>query len=315
MNFDMSKLSKNLLFLSHATSGAFETRADRDRHLVNFSNYLRKNNINIEHVSQIKCTHIKSYVINRKEVDQVSFGTISNELASIKKILRHAGRHQLADLEELTNKALGIDKRRRVGNKQPISSEDLNKYIADAFARDFGFACCLLLALSLGLRQKEAIQAYKSIPTWIKNVEGKETRVTVIFGTKGGRPREAVIINHHFLLEILKFCLAFMKKNHGFLVNKTGIKEAKSFVSNSATAINLVAEESFHALRYSYVNLLYNNFQESNFTEVEKFGMLACALGHSSGRATYVKSVYGKTLLTKEELNFKDVHINFPPIN
>ena len=60
-------------------------------------------------------------------------------------------------------------------------------------SRDKGIAACLQLSRSLGLRAEETAQSVKSLTTWQKQIDAGKDSVTVIFGTKGGRPRETTI--------------------------------------------------------------------------------------------------------------------------
>ncbi len=40
----------------------------------------------------------------------------------------------------------------------------------------------------MGLRSQEAVQSSQSLKTWLKAISRGETRLKVVFGTKGGRP-------------------------------------------------------------------------------------------------------------------------------
>lgn len=58
-----------------------------------------------------------------------------------------------------------------------------------ARAEDEGLAAALEIARLMGLRSQEAVQSSQSLKTWLKAIERGETRLKVVFGTKGGRPR------------------------------------------------------------------------------------------------------------------------------
>lgn len=306
----MSKLERSLLKYSHDASGSFKSVSDRDRHLEYFSKFLLSNNINIENINHVRVKHIKDYVENRKK--EVSVATICNEIASLKKVLREANRHQLANLKELKNKELGIDGRSRVGNKLPIPTVMLNNFIEKAFLHDLSFFCCVLLGFQLGLREEESCQAYKSIPTWFKNVKNNDDCVTVIFGTKGGRSRNTNILNHKILLGTLEFCLNVMKSRNGYLIPKSNLKQAMKFISNASAEIEMTGSYTFHSLRYTYANLLKNMLDKTKLSEQEKIAIISMSLGHSAGRVNYVKSVYCRVLLSDLELNLNDAVINYP---
>jgi hypothetical protein len=40
----------------------------------------------------------------------------------------------------------------------------------------------------MGLRSQEAVQSVQSLKTWRQALDRGDTRLTVVFGTKGGRP-------------------------------------------------------------------------------------------------------------------------------
>jgi hypothetical protein len=146
-------------------------------------------------------------------------------------------------------------------------------------------------------------------------VGDKAYTVKVIFGTKGGCPRDAIVLNHTLLGETLHFCQKVMATNNGYLFNKKGLKEAKSFLSNASTRIGLKGEHPFLALRYTYTNFLMLKNEQFHYSESEKLALASTSLGHSSGRVNYVKSVYGRKLLNDHELNFQDLIINYPTLN
>jgi hypothetical protein len=124
-----------------------------------------------------------------------------------------------------------------------------------------------------------------------------------------------VILNKDKLLETLLFCSALLKINNGYLINKANLKQAMSYLSNSAVAIGLTGTQPLHALRYTYSNLFILQLEGSAFSEREKYAMLSCSLGHSDGRGVYTKSVYARNLLPHQELNFDDLIINYPNLN
>lgn len=67
--------------------------------------------------------------------------------------------------------------------------------LENAHIKDPGLAAALELARLMGLRSYEAVQSAQSLKTWKKAFERGDTRLTVVFGTKGGRPRETVILD------------------------------------------------------------------------------------------------------------------------
>lgn len=59
----------------------------------------------------------------------------------------------------------------------------------NARAQDAGLAAAVEIARLMGLRSQEAVQSSQSLKTWLKAISRGETRLKVVFGTKGGRPR------------------------------------------------------------------------------------------------------------------------------
>lgn len=65
----------------------------------------------------------------------------------------------------------------------------------NARLKDPGLAAALELARLMGLRSQEAVRCPQSFKTWRQALARGEPRLTVVFGTKGGRPRETVILD------------------------------------------------------------------------------------------------------------------------
>ncbi len=88
----------------------------------------------------------------------------------MRNILAVAGRGKLADPqhEKLSNKALGLSGGSRDGTKIAISAEHYLAAVSCAEIQDAGVAAALLRG---------------------------EARVRVVFGTKGGRPRDTTVID------------------------------------------------------------------------------------------------------------------------
>ena len=81
----------------------------------------------------------------------------------------------------------------RVSSTMPVTPEYYSKVLEAARDKDAGLAVTLELARLMGLRSQEAVQCCQSLKTWRQAMERGETRLTVVFGTKGHRPRETII--------------------------------------------------------------------------------------------------------------------------
>ncbi len=109
-------------------------------------------------------------------------------MASLRAVLQQAGRKQVAEHEWLTNKSLGSAGASRSGTRQAITAEHYHHVLETARMKDPGLAAALELARLMGLRSQEAVQSVQSLKTWKQAIERSDTRLTVVFGTKGGRP-------------------------------------------------------------------------------------------------------------------------------
>lgn len=131
--------------------------------------------------------HIESY-IHERLAQGIGKHTLQNEMASLRAVLQQAGRKQGAEHEWLTNKSLGLAGASRSGTRQAITPEHYHHVLETARMKDPGLAAALELARLMGLRSQEAVQSVQSLKTWKQAIERSDTRLTVVFGTKGGRP-------------------------------------------------------------------------------------------------------------------------------
>lgn len=311
----MSKLSQNLLKLSYDASGAKKSKADREKHLVKFCDFLRTSNINIEHVNHIKESHIKLYIEFRKNGSDtkkaVGIASICNEMASIRKVLLQAGRHQILNNPNLSNQSLGISGRKRTGNKEPIPPELLRQFIELALKKDRGLGVCVLLSLQLGLRSEEAVQSYKSLFTWRKAILKMNNEVKVVFGAKGGRDRFTDIINLDDLEHTVNFGIQMASSRGGKLIEKSNLKSAMQYFSNSLRDIGMVGKYAPHALRYSYTDNLLFILEGQGYSKQEALAITSCSLGHGDGRGRYIQSTYGKLRIADRPFSLKDIGFKF----
>ncbi|GCB41017.1 hypothetical protein CITFRE_31520 [Citrobacter freundii] len=188
----MGKLGGEMKALAKKVGGSFKTVDDRIHIVQRFSHHLRSLNIQIQRVEQIKVRHIE-YYIQARLAQEIGKRTLQNEMAALRGVLQQAGRRQVAEHERLTNKALGLAGASRNGTNRAITPEYYSKVLEAARDKDAGLAVTLELARLMGLRSQEAVQCCQSLKTWRQSMERGETRLTVVFGTKGHRPRETII--------------------------------------------------------------------------------------------------------------------------
>ncbi|ESJ39661.1 integrase, partial [Salmonella enterica subsp. enterica serovar Cubana str. CFSAN001083] len=73
-----------------------------------------------------------------------------------------------------------------------------------------------------------------SLKTWKQAVERGDIRLTVVFGTKGGRPRETVILDAGVLRKALDNALAVAESRNNRLIDKPDLKTAMEYWHNQA---------------------------------------------------------------------------------
>ncbi|GAA0347917.1 hypothetical protein GCM10009131_29050 [Morganella psychrotolerans] len=146
----------------------------------------------------------------------------------MRNILTVAGRGKLADPqhEKLSNKALGLAGASRDGTKIAISAECYRAAVSCAEKQDSGVAAALQLARCFGLRTEEAVQSVKSLKTWQQALLRGEARVRVVFGTKGGKPRDMTVTDQEKILHAVNHALTVAIAQSGRLVDRPDLKSA-----------------------------------------------------------------------------------------
>ncbi|WP_176204022.1 integrase domain-containing protein, partial [Salmonella enterica] len=126
------------------------------------------------------------YLLSRKEKG-ISARTVSNERAALRGVFGSLGKQALADPDNplLSNKTLGLENSSRNGTKSPLTADEFRQAFVKVEKKDKGVAATMLLAYTLGLRTKEAVESCKSISTWKRALETGQNSVRIIFGSKG----------------------------------------------------------------------------------------------------------------------------------
>lgn len=203
----MSLLEQEMKMLARQAGGSHKTVHDRMALAQRFCERLLEQNVQIRRVEQLKARHIENYV--RERLDQgITKRSLQNEMAAIRCLLKQAGRDRLAASERLSNKSLGLSGASRNGTRRAITAEYYWQVLEIARAKDAGMAAALELSKLMGLRSQEAVQCAQSLRTWKQALERGESRLTVVFGTKGGRPRETVILDAGAVRKALENALA-----------------------------------------------------------------------------------------------------------
>lgn len=288
-------MKKNLKALLKQTAihahGSAKTKAARIGKVTSFNNYLKQHNVQINQLVQIKAKYIEGYIQFRKE-QGICLRTLQNDMAAIRQTLRAAGRDKLADSDRISNKALGLSGASRQGNKIAITDSQYQEMYQRAFDRDPALAAMIEIARTFGLRGEEAVQSCQSLQTWKSAIERGDNKIKVVFGTKGGRPRETIILNQQRALNAVNAALQIAKEQNGKLINTQTLKQAMAYWHNNCEAVGLTGVISPHSLRYAFAQDAMTYYITQGHTKKEALALTSMDLGHGDGRGRYVENVY-----------------------
>lgn len=289
------QLEKQLVTLARQGQGSFKTVADRSRIAERFSQRLAKLNIQIRDAKHVKTVHIQKYIDSRK-AENISRRTLQNEMAAVRSIMLVAGKTRLANPQHelLSNRALGISGASRDGTKKAISDDTLRTVINYAMSKDEGVAIAVQLARYIGLRTEETVQASKSLKTWRQSLLKGDERVRVVFGTKGGRPRDTTVFDKNKVMDILNKAIAYCDSNNGKLINKPSLHTAIERYRNIIRDAGMTGVNAPHSLRYAYAQDAVNFHIKNGMSREESEALVSMDLGHGDGRGRYIKQVYFK---------------------
>ncbi|KGA36248.1 DNA-binding protein [Pectobacterium brasiliense] len=291
----MAKLNKNLVTLARDGGGSFKTLNDRMKIADRFAERLKRLNVQIRDAKHIKPRHIEMYIRSRQE-EKISIRTLQNEMSAIRSILRAAGKTIMADPENenLSNKALGISGASRDGSKVAIPDSVYQSILDKVSAADKGAAAAMELSRLLGLRTEETIQSVKSLKTWQKALQNGDEKVRIVYGTKGGRPRDTTIIEREKLINAVNNALHITSENNGRLINRPALHLAIERYRNIVREAGLVGKYAPHSLRYAYTQDATKLHLKNGFSKDESDALASMDLGHGDGRGRYVARVYNK---------------------
>ncbi|ECC4041522.1 DNA-binding protein [Salmonella enterica] len=280
--------------MAQQAGGSHKTVHDRIRLAQRFCERLvLAQNVQIRRVEQLKARHIEGYVRERL-AQGITKRSLQNEMAAVRCILKQAGRAKLAGGDRISNRSLGLSGASRSGTKRAITPEHYLHVLETARARDPGLAAALELARLMGLRSQEAVQSAQSLRTWKQALERGERRLTVVFGTKGGRPRETIILDAGAVRKALDNAIGIAEQRNGRLIDRATLKEAMQFWRKQAERLGLTGQNSPHSLRYAWAQDAIRHYLAQGFSEQEALAMTAMDLGHGDGRGRYVAQVYGR---------------------
>ncbi|EFR8872222.1 DNA-binding protein [Salmonella enterica] len=289
----MGMLMQEMSRLARQAGGSNKTVHDRLALAQRFCERLVVvQNIQIRQVAQLKARHIEDYIRERL-AQGIARRSLQNEMAAIRCLLVQAGRNKLATSERISNRALGLAGTSRTGTHRAIPAAHYRQVLEVARAKDVGLAAALELSRLLGLRSQEAVQSAQSLKTWRQAIERGEPRLTVVFGTKGGRPRETRILDTIAVRKALDNAITVAESRNGRLIDKPDLKTAMKYWHSQASRMGLTGAYSPHSLRYAWAQDAIRHYLAQGFTEKEALAQTAMDLGHGDGRGRYVAQVYG----------------------
>lgn len=283
-----------LVRMALKAGGSNKTRHDRVETAKRFYAYLQQHNIQIKSAEHIKTRYVQAYITERKN-GGLGLGTLQNEMAHLRGILRSAGKEKIVKSPDISNKALGIGGRSRMGTKTACPEGKYKEAVAFASARDKGVAATLQLQRTFGLRMQEAVQASQSLRTWEKQLTAGRRTISVTFGTKGGRPRETLVLDRERALSAVRNALSVAKERGGKLINKPDLKSAKDYYERETRQAGLTGEHSNHSLRYAWAQDCMKALEADGLSREEALAQTSQYLGHGDGRGRYVERVYART--------------------
>ena len=159
-------------------------------------------------------------------------------------------------------------------------------------SKDEGVAWAMEIARYLGLRTEEAVQSAKSLKTWQQALARGDERLRVVFGTKGGRPRDTTVVRRDELVRSLNAAMSYASENGGKLVDKAGLRSAIDRYRNVAKDAGFSGKEAPHSLRYAYSREATMWHMKNGLSRKEAEAMVSMDLGHGDSRGNYVSKVY-----------------------
>lgn len=284
----IDQLKDDLSDKAEKTGGSSLTQKQMASTVEKLAKHLHSVGYNITSADQLKEKHIESYANQR--LKEVSDRTVKNELAHARDILKEAGKDKIANSDRISNQQL-VGQTSREPARQPPDSQTREQIIAAASERDAGVGAALRLQAEFGLRAQEAVQACKSLSTWESQLAAGKS-VTVVYGTKGGRPRETAPANRQSALQAVRQAQAVAQERGGKLVSKSTLSAAMSRFHNIAHQAGARGVHAPHSLRYVYTQAQVRQYQERGYSHHEARALTSQDLGHGDGRGRWVASVY-----------------------
>ncbi|ETS32587.1 DNA-binding protein [Photorhabdus temperata] len=289
----MSRLVREMQTFARQAGGSHKTCHDRIRIAGRLGEFLLRLNIQVKNLNHLKTKHIESYIHARLS-QGIAKRTLQNEMSALRHIFLLAGRTKLSTSPRLSNQALGLSGASRAGTKQAIPDVLFQAVYQKATKYDAGLAVTLQLTRLMGLRSQEAVQCSASLKSWQKQLNQPEPKLHIIFGTKGGRPRQTHVLNVEAVKKAVEKAIEIAEQRGGRLIDKPNLKQAMNYWRAHTTQLGLTGCYAPHSLRYAWAQDALKFYQESGFTRQEARALVSMDLGHGDGRGRYVERVYSQ---------------------
>jgi hypothetical protein len=279
-------------------SASFSTAATVGERFNQFSEYAK--NEGLRRLEEVSRELVTSY--GQGLADQVAQGALSaayaqNLVSAVNTVMSAASRGQWQSVSP--TKECGITQRSNV-RTTPATSIDRHRVEAAQAAMTERGQAIVGLARDFGLRSKEAslINAHSALK------EAQNTgKVTVIYGTKGGKARE-VPITHEIQIESLSRAVEIQGQDRSLVPeNRTWARFRNGELRNTRETLKEHGIRGIHDLRAAYASERYQALtgertpleggQASKADDLAARKILAVELGHGRERVDVIASYIG----------------------
>lgn len=286
--------------------GSGATRHAGSQTIKKFDNFVKERKWKDVRPETLSSRQVRSYVFYRLS-QEINPRTIQNEVSHLRRIAVGAGQ-KIGDVREPKNDwgaaRLGLpDRIERATNKPAISSSQFEKR-ADLKPE---IRVVLELESALGLRAREAVLCPKSLNEWAEKLgqarDDENLRLTVVHGTKGGRPRDVFIQPDRRVeaLQVVEQAREIVEKNKEqfgkeYLVipipgdPKTELERSLKKVENAVRYVGFTGSDSQHGIRRDFAQKNYHFYREQGLSEDNAMLRASMDLGH--GRTDIIPGHY-----------------------
>lgn len=292
LNYKQKNIYNNLKnqvdsFFNKTNEKSFKTRDRYSDGMHDFSKFLAKY-YKKENIKSIKNKHIQSYVDHmQKENGKYSTSYITTNLSAIRFFYERISNGKM---HIKTNHQLGVIPRNqveRIGKNRSMNNDDYLDLLKKADDSGLNkYSQILLLGKTFGLRLHESFslrksQLNKAIKTNKLEVKGKGGLIRTLPVTS----EEKILIKNVINSSKTGSDRIFIEKNE-----KTH-KEMKSFQNFIRNSRREGISSTYHSLRHSYAQNLYNSLIKTGLSDAESVKIVNKRLGHGPNR-TDITRIY-----------------------